>query len=517
VRTGLIRRVVSLFVAAMMVSLVAAPAVSADTNVAPVVTAPADQTFSSLQAAPYGGYCPYSLGSFLDPAGAAGGPWQWTIAWGDGSSGSGTATSQGALSSSHRYLPGTYQAHVVVTNAAGLSGDAYFNVTVAGDLVVGFNTPYQAATEGIATTITYAYYDPYPSALLDPLAVHLNWGDGTSSDFSANYSSGTILSGSHTYAAGDRTNPGAPVTLYTATATVTDSQGHSGSASLAIGAYDVAPKVTALPVIVPAGFHGLITLATFTDASLGPWYILIDGGPGFQLQTQVAAPGPIQVQYNGLMGSRSVTVSVGDRGGLSTTVVVPITVVNPGPIVTAVHFTPSPAMEGTAVAVAGSYTQTGDYPITCSVDYGDGSVLMAGSLGNGQCYGPAHLYRGLGPYTATVAVANPYGVGTGQATLTLPNDPPAITSVLLPTSAMPYEAVFATTTFTDRGMGTSESYVCTVDFGDGYGPEAVPVHGSTCQGVHGYERTGTYTVTIRLTDSNGGVAVRSMPISVYLD
>ncbi|HEU6439561.1 MAG TPA: hypothetical protein VFC12_03895, partial [Terriglobales bacterium] len=96
-RTSLIRRVVSLFVACMMLSLVAAPAVAADGNVTPVVIAPADQTGSSQQATPYSGNYPYALGTFSDPNGVAAGPWTWTVTWGDGSTGNGTTSSVGAL------------------------------------------------------------------------------------------------------------------------------------------------------------------------------------------------------------------------------------------------------------------------------------------------------------------------------------------------------------------------------------------------------------------------------------
>jgi hypothetical protein len=101
----LIRRVVSLSVAAMMLSLVAAPAVSAAEDAAPIVVAPVDQTMSSQQLASYGGNYPYALGTFSDPNGVAAGPWTWTVAWGDGFTSNGTATSTGALSSPHYTFP----------------------------------------------------------------------------------------------------------------------------------------------------------------------------------------------------------------------------------------------------------------------------------------------------------------------------------------------------------------------------------------------------------------------------
>jgi hypothetical protein len=59
--------------------------------------------------------------SFSDPDND--GPWSYTIEWGDGSTATGSKSSQGSLTGAHNYLlPGTYQITVTVTDNHGAAG-----------------------------------------------------------------------------------------------------------------------------------------------------------------------------------------------------------------------------------------------------------------------------------------------------------------------------------------------------------------------------------------------------------
>src|SRR5436190_1816607 len=58
--------------------------------------------------------------SFSDPNND--GPWSYTINWGDGSSTSGSTSSQGTISASHSYLLGSFTIRVTVTDSHGSSG-----------------------------------------------------------------------------------------------------------------------------------------------------------------------------------------------------------------------------------------------------------------------------------------------------------------------------------------------------------------------------------------------------------
>jgi len=72
----------------------------------------------------------FTLGaSFSDPDN---GPWSFTIDWGDGSSSSGNASSQGAISGTHTYvLPGSYVVRVTVRDSLGATGSDEMILTVA--------------------------------------------------------------------------------------------------------------------------------------------------------------------------------------------------------------------------------------------------------------------------------------------------------------------------------------------------------------------------------------------------
>ena len=58
--------------------------------------------------------------SFSDPDND--GPWSYTIDWGDGSSTSGSRSSQGSFSASHSYLLGSFTIRVTVRDSHGASG-----------------------------------------------------------------------------------------------------------------------------------------------------------------------------------------------------------------------------------------------------------------------------------------------------------------------------------------------------------------------------------------------------------
>jgi hypothetical protein len=59
--------------------------------------------------------------TFTDPDN---GPWTWRIDWGDGTSSTGSAASQGTISAGHSYLIGSYTITVTVTDSRGASGSS---------------------------------------------------------------------------------------------------------------------------------------------------------------------------------------------------------------------------------------------------------------------------------------------------------------------------------------------------------------------------------------------------------
>ena len=67
----------------------------------------------------------------------------------------------------------------------------------------------------------------------------------------------------------------------------------------------------------------------------------------------------------------------------------------------------------------------------------------------------------------------------------------------------------ASTTFSDPGPADGP-FTCTVDYGDGAGPQPGVVSGSTCTGqLHRYRGNGTFLVTISVSDKDGGSGIAS--------
>ncbi|MGE5073024.1 MAG: PxKF domain-containing protein, partial [Anaerolineae bacterium] len=88
------------------------------------------------------------------------------------------------------------------------------------------------------------------------------------------------------------------------------------------------------------------------------------------------------------------------------------------PVVGAVTVSPEPSTEGSNATASASFSDadgSGDAPFTCTVDYGDGSGALAGTVNGSTCSGPAHAYSTFGVYTVTVSVTDKFG-GIGSQT-----------------------------------------------------------------------------------------------------
>jgi PKD repeat protein len=64
-----------------------------------------------------------------------------------------------------------------------------------------------------------------------------------------------------------------------------------------------------------------------------------------------------------------------------------------------------------------TYYSLNDAPFTCSVDYGDGSGALAGTVNSNTCTAPSHTYTNVGSFTVTVAVTDKDN-GTGSNSTT---------------------------------------------------------------------------------------------------
>jgi hypothetical protein len=114
----------------------------------------------------------------------------------------------------------------------------------------------------------------------------------------------------------------------------------------------------------------------------------------------------------------TVAVQANDNGGLTATAQTTVHVNNLAPTVAVPAVVPEPSTEGSSVTASATFSDPADSidaPFTCTVNYGDGTGALPGTVGGNTCTGPAHTYPTFGSYTVTVSVTDKDG-GTGQNT-----------------------------------------------------------------------------------------------------
>ncbi len=196
---------------------------------------------------------------------------------------------------------------------------------------------------------------------------------------------------------------------YTFTVQCTTTTNEVAQAVFTITIYNPAPVLTSL---VPssageggAGFDLTVNGSGFVASSTVLW----NGSPlttTYVSSTQLTAAVPAADIAS--VGTASVSVTnptLNGDGGTSNALT--FTIANVPPQVGVPSVSPEPSNEGSAVTASASFTDPGnDGPYTCTVDYGDGSGVLPGTVTNSTCTGPSHVYDDNGNYTVTVAVTD---------------------------------------------------------------------------------------------------------------
>jgi hypothetical protein len=295
----------------------------------------------------------------------------------------------------------------------------------------------------------------------------------------------------------------------------------SNTAQVAIS--NVAPTVDAGPDAAINEGDAFTSSGSFMDPGADTWTATVDYGDESGAQSLALADKTFTLSHvytdNGVY---TVTVDVIDSDGDVGTDTVAVTVSNVSPIVDAGD--DAAINEGQVFSSSGLFTDPGADTWTATVDYGDESGVQSLALA-GKAFTLSHVYADNGVYTVTVTVTDDDGgVGTDTAQVTVNNVAPTVSidSVDQPNPQFILPVVHTLTfngSFTDPGW--LDTHNATWDFGDGTvaagalaEEQTQPDSTGNTTSQHAYSVPGDYTVTLNITDDDGGVGIDTRVIAV---
>jgi uncharacterized protein len=207
---------------------------------------------------------------------------------------------------------------------------------------------------------------------------------------------------------------------YTVNVRATDPGGLSAEASSVVTVSNVAPTATlGSPGSVNEGSSFSISLSgefdpSGADTNAGFTYAF-DCGSGY------GAFGSSSIATCTAVDNPGVTVKgkLQDKDGGVVEYSADIVVSNVVPTVNTPTVAPEPSTERSSVVASATFSDPGvnDVPIACTVNYGDGSGYVTGTVIGNTCTGPAHTYTTFGSYVVTINLTDKDGgVGSNTAT-----------------------------------------------------------------------------------------------------
>ena len=476
-------------------------------------TAPSITSFALTPTAVETGQPVTATGTFTDKGAAD--THTVTVDWGDT-----TATTSLSLlagvgtftTAAHTFTTaGTFTVTVTVTDNAGASATATSSVSVSAPnqapSIVSLNVT--TGSEGGSSSLALTFADPDPA---DTHTVSVAWGDGATSDSGTLASTVTGFDASHLYA---------DTGTYSVVLTLADSASHTVTATSSVSPANVAPVVGTLS-LSPSSVvdHQPVTVSgTFTDPGTADTFtVTINWGDGkSSSQSLVAGTRSFSDSHAyDTAGPVTIMATVADRdlGKSSSSVDLLVLPSNHAPANLAVSATA--ALEGGSTTLTVSFTDAeASDTHTVAITWGDGGTDSVALLAGALSTTPSHTYLDSGTYTVGVTVTDGPGLSvTGGTSVTAANVSPSLSTLAFsPSTVTDNQTVTVSGTFTDPG--TLDTYTVTYAWGDGFSTvDTLPAGVRAFSGAHSYVTSGTYNVTVTVTDRDNGVGTKAASLVV---
>ena len=219
--------------------------------------------------------------------------------------------------------------------------------------------------------------------------------------------------------------------------------------------------------------------------------------------------------------TRTVSLRVTDSQGASSTDQATVNVLNVAPSVSSTGDT---IEEGQVAIISGTISDPAFADsLTAVIEWGDGTSDTFNYAAGTTAFSEAHTYSDDDPtvtpaddYSVTVTVIDDDGEsGEAVTTVRVLNVPPMVDAGPNATLALGVSFVLSAASFSD--VGVLDTHTATIDWGDG-GVEAgvvTEVSGSgAVAGSHTYGSEGTFTVTVTVTDDDGGLGSDTLLVTV---
>ncbi len=448
----------------------------------------------------------------------------------------------------------SYTVQVDVNDEDSTTSSATRTVTVNNNPVSLSNIPPLAGIfEAGSTTLTYTFADA-AGALDGPYSVSVNWGDGTMTPFTTTHTApGSFTTSAHTYA------DNGIYTISVQVCEVLDNVGPGPGPGPGMGCDTesttiVVTNVAPTPSIAAFGpieeGYAFNLEGTFFDpaGSLDDAYTGVWSGldVGNQSLTANYATRAADLFVSGgarftSQGAKTISLKVTDAdGGESLVVSTNVNVTDNDPIIDNISQTFVPVLQTDEPAIAtleiDVEAETDDDKLTkVVVNWGDSFANASAAqtaATSTTTFGPggvstftvsaSHKYIESGTYTATVTVFDEDSFTTDTIDITVDNVDPTITLVeatpAAPVIVTEGQSFSARITATDPSTVDAQSLSFQTNWGDmssDFANGSVTVAGTArAQFSHVYTNPGTYTVTMTVTDPDGGFDTSTLTIEV---